>query len=82
MKVIEDLQSQIDDKDRLMIAKDMVIDTLNDDLEEAYAQHSTYLNDGDNEIECNSLKFKCDNCSFEGKTMKGLFHMARRHNNG
>ena len=34
MKVIEDLQSQIDDKDRLMIAKDMVIDTVNDDLED------------------------------------------------
>ena len=70
MKVIEDLQSQIDDNDRLMIAKDTVIDTLNDDLEEAYTQHSTYRNDGDNEIESNSLKFKCDNCSFEGKTMK------------
>ena len=34
MKVIKDLQSQIDDKDRLMIAKDMVIDTVNDDLED------------------------------------------------
>ena len=32
MKVIEDFQSQIDDKDRL--AKDMVIDTVNDDLED------------------------------------------------
>ena len=32
MKVIEDFQSQIDDKNRL--AKDMVIDTVNDDLED------------------------------------------------
>ena len=66
-----------------MTAKDMVIDTFNDDLEEAYAQHSTYLNDGNKEIESNSVNFKCDNCSFEGKIMKGFkTHMTRKHNNG
>ena len=70
-KVSEEFQSQIDDKD-------MVIDTVNDDLEDDIAQHSTCLNDGDNETECNSLKFKFDNCSFEGKTMKGLFYMTRK----
>ena len=67
MKVIEDFQRQIENKDRL--AKDMVIDTVNDDLEDdkLSTQHI--------------LKFKSDNCSFEGKTMKGLFFFGKKSNN-
>ena len=80
---IEDLHNQISHRDRLLVEKDMVIYPLNYDLDEAYEQLTTQSNEDANKPESNSLKLKCNECSFEGKTMKGLkTHMKRKHING